>query len=112
MSKNPRPVGRRLDRFLPRGETPESPETVHQENFCRAVIGKVKKRIKDQKLKNFGIICEEGDAAEKILEIAKSKGVDTIVLGSRGLGGVRSLLMGSVSSKVCHAAPCTCIIVK
>jgi nucleotide-binding universal stress UspA family protein len=53
-----------------------------------------------------------GDAAEKIVEFAKENGFDMIVMGSRGLGGIKSLFMGSVSSKVCHAAECTCVTVK
>ena len=35
-----------------------------------------------------------------------------IFLGSRGLGDVGGLLMGSVSHKVMHLAPCTCVAVK
>ncbi len=53
-----------------------------------------------------------GDAAEKIVEFAKENGVDMIIMGSRGLGGIKSLFLGSVSSKVCHAAECTCVTVK
>jgi nucleotide-binding universal stress UspA family protein len=35
-----------------------------------------------------------------------------IVIGSRGLGKVKGFLLGSVSSKVCHAADKTCVTVK
>jgi nucleotide-binding universal stress UspA family protein len=41
-----------------------------------------------------------------------SEGVDMLFLGSRGLGVVTSLLLGSVSHKVMNLAPCTCVIVK
>jgi nucleotide-binding universal stress UspA family protein len=36
----------------------------------------------------------------------------TVVMGSRGLGGIQGLLMGSVSHKVSHAAACSVVIVK
>jgi nucleotide-binding universal stress UspA family protein len=53
-----------------------------------------------------------GDPASEIREFAKEKGVDMIVMGSRGAGSVETLLLGSVSHKVCHLADCTCITVK
>jgi nucleotide-binding universal stress UspA family protein len=55
---------------------------------------------------------EMGDAAATILEVAKARGADVIVLGSRGLGDLQGLMLGSVSHKVAHLAPCTCITVK
>ncbi len=55
---------------------------------------------------------ESGDVAEAILAVAEDKGVDLIVMGSRGLGAFKNLLVGSVSQKVSHLAKCTCITVK
>ena len=46
----------------------------------------------------------EGDAAEEILRLAHARDVDLIVLGSRGLGTVRSAILGSVSKRVLHEA--------
>ncbi len=54
----------------------------------------------------------EGDPAEQIVELARNDKVDAIVMGSRGLGELESLLLGSVSHKVAHAAPCSCVIVR
>jgi nucleotide-binding universal stress UspA family protein len=42
----------------------------------------------------------EGDAAEEILRLARSRDVDLIVIGSRGLGAVKSAILGSVSKRV------------
>ena len=44
--------------------------------------------------------------------MARGRKVDAIVMGSRGLGDLESLLLGSVSHKVAHAAPCSCVIVR
>ncbi len=46
----------------------------------------------------------EGDPAERILETARLRDVDLIVIGSRGLGAMAGLLLGSVSREVVHHA--------
>jgi len=55
---------------------------------------------------------EIGDYAETILAVAKDVGADMIVLGNRGLGDLKGLLMGSVSHKVGQLAECTIVTVK
>ena len=52
-----------------------------------------------------------GDPAPAILDHAREVGADMIVLGSRGLGDLKGLVMGSVSHKVACLAPCTCVAV-
>jgi nucleotide-binding universal stress UspA family protein len=54
----------------------------------------------------------EGNTANEIVAMAKSEAVDMLFLGSRGLGEITGLLMGSVSHKVMNLAPCTCVTVK
>ena len=54
----------------------------------------------------------EGDPAERIIAYAKDHDVDMIVIGSRGLGSFKGLLLGSVSNKVSHRADRTCVIVR
>ena len=44
-----------------------------------------------------------GRADQEVVELAESIGAGLIVLGSRGLGGVRRALMGSVSDARCEA---------
>jgi nucleotide-binding universal stress UspA family protein len=50
-----------------------------------------------------------GSPAAAILETAQ--GADLVVVGSRGQGGFRSLLLGSTSRQVAHHAPCPVVIV-
>jgi|SRR6056300_526816 nucleotide-binding universal stress UspA family protein len=52
-----------------------------------------------------------GDPGRQIVSYAEDHGVDLIVMGTRAMGGFSSLLIGSVSDKVNHKAPCTCITV-
>ncbi|WP_425089854.1 universal stress protein [Stappia sp.] len=53
-----------------------------------------------------------GDYAKSILETAEEVGADLIVMGSRGLGGLKGLLLGSVSNKVVQHASCSVIAVR
>jgi nucleotide-binding universal stress UspA family protein len=53
-----------------------------------------------------------GDAATEILDYAKENEVDLIITGSRGLSLMQSWLLGSVSRKLVHYAPCSVLIVK
>lgn len=53
-----------------------------------------------------------GDPAEAIIEIAKTRKCDLIVMGSRGLGRLAGLVLGSVSQKVVGHAPCPVLVVR
>lgn len=53
----------------------------------------------------------EGPEAESILQVAQSSQADLIVIGTRGLGAVKGLLLGSVSRKVIHFAACPVMVV-
>lgn len=52
----------------------------------------------------------EGQPAERLLE--SSTDADLIVVGSRGLGGFKRLMMGSVSDQVVHHASCPVLVVR
>jgi nucleotide-binding universal stress UspA family protein len=53
-----------------------------------------------------------GKPAEEIVELAGTDGCDTIVVGHRGLGGLQSLLLGSVAKHVIDHAPCSVLVVR
>ena len=53
----------------------------------------------------------EGPPAGAILRVAAEQSCDLIVLGSRGLGQLSGLLLGSVSSVVAQRAECPVLIV-
>jgi nucleotide-binding universal stress UspA family protein len=54
----------------------------------------------------------EGDPAQVIAEVAEEQDADLIVVGDRGLTGLERFLLGSVSSKLSHHAPCSVMIVR
>lgn len=57
-------------------------------------------------------VLPEGHPAPTIARMASDTGADLIVVGARGLGGVKRLLLGSVSETVLRAARCPVLIVK
>jgi nucleotide-binding universal stress UspA family protein len=54
----------------------------------------------------------EGAIAEAIIKVATTRESDVIVMGSRGLGTLAGLLLGSTSQKVVAHAPCPVLIVR
>lgn len=57
-------------------------------------------------------VIREGDPAEEILAYAEEMKIDLIVMGNRGLGTFKKILLGSVSSKVVSNSSCSVLIVK
>ena len=47
-------------------------------------------------------VIREGDAATRVLETARERGVDLIVVGTHGRSAISRLLLGSVSTAVLH----------
>ncbi len=82
----------------------EQGEEVLAKTFSKAV--KQKPNIKISKR------LAEGYTSEKILECAENGHHDLIIMGNRGMGLVRSLVLGGVSSRVVNQADIPVLIVK
>lgn len=94
-----------LDRVTMSGYIP-SEITNQGDHVLAEFAGELPKTIKTEK------VVLLGGPADQILEEQKEKKVDLIVMGSRGLGAVHQVIMGSVSQTVLHRAPCPVMIVK
>ncbi len=53
-----------------------------------------------------------GEPAEVIGEAAKEASADLVVVGTRGLGAGKRMLLGSVSTRLAHDSPCDVLIVR
>lgn len=68
------------------------------------------------KVEAAGIACEtqvlHAAPAEGIAEAARACGADLIVMGTRGLTGLKHVLLGSVTERTVRIAPCPVLTVK
>lgn len=76
------------------------------------ILENAQKRAKLKGVKDITAHIVDGAPADKIIAAAEKESADMIVMGSRGLGNIAGLLMGSVSHKVSHLSQCTCVTVK
>jgi nucleotide-binding universal stress UspA family protein len=79
----------------------EAEEILHK---AADAIGKVSGEIRQEML--------EGSPAEEILNVAAVRKSDLIIMGSRGLGRLAGLVLGSQSQKVVSHAHCPVLIVR
>ena len=69
-----------------------------------------------QKAKEAGVATEytqlTGNPGRTICEFADSWQADLVIVGSRGLKGLKEMFLGSVSNYVTHHTPCSILIVR
>ena len=98
-------------------DTWEDPETKRQRNLkgrieAERIFASVNAVLARGGLTSHLQLMLEGHPPEQILKYAEEAGVDLIAMGSHGLSGVLSALMGSVSRKVLDHAKCPVLIVR
>jgi nucleotide-binding universal stress UspA family protein len=57
-------------------------------------------------------ILLQGNPAPVILDYSKKENFDLVIMGSRGMGKFKELILGSVSSKIVHHSPCAIMIIR
>ena len=77
-------------------------------------IDEIAKRHDATNLKIFKEMVEtsSASAADGMIKYAKEKGVDLIVVGTKGKSGMSKALLGSVASKVVTYSPCSVLVVR
>ena len=82
------------------------------EEVSRELLRKQSWRVKAAGGTVAGTHLRMGQVDLEIVALAEELGADLIVMGSRGLGGVRRALMGSVSDSVVRHAHCPVLVVR
>jgi nucleotide-binding universal stress UspA family protein len=80
--------------------------------FGERLLAAGKYRAEERKVKSIEALLEHGDPAHQIVHVAQHHRADLIVMGRRGHGDLKGLLLGSVSHKVCQLSECACLTVK
>jgi len=75
-------------------------------------LGETKKKAEEMGILNTKLVTRFGTPHKKIIEIAKGKGIDLIVMGTHGRTGIAHFLMGSVTEKVIRQAPCPVTVIR
>ena len=104
--QHPIPYGNRVSSVIGHDKLAQ----YHQEEG-KAALKKTMKKLDAAKVKyhyHIGV----GQEAEVICQYAKEKGCDQIFMGTRGLGSVSNLVLGSVATKVIHLSPVPVVLVK
>lgn len=81
------------------------------QEILQEVRGACAEMLRDRPIQVESVV-HYGDPAEQVLAFAERRRYDLIVIGCRGIGPLRGVIIGSVSQKVLHGARCPVLIVK
>lgn len=68
--------------------------------------------IATQKGLTIKTLLLQGNPASVILDYSKQQKFDLLIMGSRGMGKFKELILGSVSSKIVHHSPCAVLLIR
>ncbi len=84
------------------------------EKVARDLLAKAVKFTKEAGFANpkEELVTDLVSPAQGIVQLADHDKADVVVIGTRGLGGFRKLLLGSVANSVLHYAGCSVLVVR
>ncbi|MBX3120125.1 MAG: universal stress protein [Fimbriimonadaceae bacterium] len=78
---------------------------------AQGLVDQVCSRLREAGFEAEGII-PEGEIGGCLVELVKQHDIQLAVIGSRGMGGLKGLIFGSVARKMAHDAPCSLLIAR
>jgi nucleotide-binding universal stress UspA family protein len=80
------------------------------EEFHKRARNRLDDFLHDHTVQDKGIL-HEGEPEQKIVAFAGENDIDLIVIGARGLGLIKGMLIGSVTDAILKSSPCPVIVV-
>jgi nucleotide-binding universal stress UspA family protein len=81
-------------------------------DFSHEILENTKVVLEDEKVKYKLVSVIGTDPSNVIVDMAKDEKFDLIVIGSKGVGAVKALFLGSVCNRVVCESPINVLIVK
>jgi nucleotide-binding universal stress UspA family protein len=95
----------------PKSLTPGPQAEGELQKEAKEFLEKVKEKAAGQSVSCETIVHVGGQPHQFIVQEAKEKDIDMIVMGTHGRTGLKKLIMGSVAQKVIGYAPCSVLVV-
>lgn len=80
--------------------------------LAREVLEEQTERLESDGATVAGAHLRRGEAAEEIVRLSEELEVGLLILGSRGLGALARLVLGSASEKVAYLTPCPTLVMR
>jgi nucleotide-binding universal stress UspA family protein len=109
--KPPAHLSEDLQRYMDIEQLKGTPDMLVTD-VAKNILAEAEKRARSKGVKDVKTIAKTGLVARTIVDVAKRQQTDVIIMGSRGLGTVEGLLLGSVSHKVVSLADCNVMTVR
>jgi nucleotide-binding universal stress UspA family protein len=97
---------------FPETATPEGLGLQRQRDAASQKILTLESKAEELGVNFKGMILKTDSVTDAILSYEESNDIDIIIVGSRGLGGFKKLVLGSVASTISQYSKCPVMIVK
>lgn len=94
-----------------------SDEKSYQGHYRQIALGNcaaflAEEQISDERRQGIGLVAEHGDPGYLVQRFARERGVDLIVLGTHGRGGLLDIVIGSTARNILSSLSCDALVVR
>ncbi|MDQ0350288.1 nucleotide-binding universal stress UspA family protein [Alkalibacillus filiformis] len=95
---------------MPASDSSEQQQVDIMDQQADEILDEAKLKLSNEIDTDYEILL--GPPAREIVKFAKDQDVDLVILGNRGLSGLKKIVMGSVSNKVTNDSHCPVLVIK